>query len=317
MKAGHQQIAQFDIGWGIFPVYRHQRKWDAVLSHWAVPCAMVAGTFQKALPHIAVVHSADVHLLRRLPARGLLAQQIATNAHRLLFVSTVLQSEFTSFLPFDKRAETTAKSRVFPMGIESIEKSDKDREQLRTAFGFDRFTLLSIGRLVPVKGLDYAIRALANRDDITVAVVGDGPERTRLECLARRYRVGFRFLGKVTGSRKHDLLRSVDAFIHPSRVLPSGRTEGTPTAILEAMAHALPTIASDVGGIGNIVEHMRCGLLVSPEDPSQLRRSVELLLDDSALRKKLGQAAQQVATRYTWPNLTEKLASVIESAIRS
>lgn len=289
--------------------------WDAIISHWALPCAVIAGAFRNALPHVAVLHSADLHLLRRLPARGLLAQQIATNARRLLFVSPVLQDEFISWLPVDRQSETKASSRVFPMGIDPIETGDGNREQFRKTFGFDRFTLLSISRLVPVKGVDCAIRALSNRDDIIVAVVGDGPERATLERLARRHRTPVRFLGTVTGSRKQDLLRSVDAFICPSRILPSGRTEGMPTTILEAMAHALPTIASDVGGIGKMISHMTTGLLVPPSDRFALRRAVDLLVNDSPLRAKLGQAGQKVARRYTWPALVDQLEPWINSAI--
>jgi glycosyltransferase involved in cell wall biosynthesis len=296
-------------------VRRNLSKWDAIISHWALPCAVVAGAFRNALPHVAVLHSADLHLLRRLPARGLLAQQIATNARKLLFVSPVLRDEFVSWLPGDKQLETQATSSVFPMGIEPIQQVDRDREQLRRGFGFDRFTLLSISRLVPVKGVDCAIEALANRDDIIVAVVGEGPERAALERLARRYSAPVRFLGKVTGSGKHELLRSVDAFICPSRVLSSGRTEGVPTTILEAMAHALPIIASDVGGISRVVDPMHSGLLVPPCDPIAFRRAVDLLIDDSALRAKLGRAAQKVARRYTWPNLIDQLAPLIDSAI--
>jgi glycosyltransferase involved in cell wall biosynthesis len=262
-----------------------------------------------------VLHSADLHLLRRLPARRQIAQEIAANAQRMLFVSPVLQSEFISWLPIAKRSEIASKSTVFPMGIEPVERIDRNREQLRRTFGFNRFTLLSISRLVKVKGVDCAIRALANRDDIIFAVVGDGPERGALERLARRYRAPVRFLGKITGSRKHDLLSSVDAFICPSRVLSSGRTEGMPTAVLEAMVHALPTIASNVGGVNRIIEHMHSGLLVPPSDLSRLRHAVDRLIEDPPLRTRLGQEAHRVANRYTWPYLTDQLEHLISSAI--
>jgi glycosyltransferase involved in cell wall biosynthesis len=289
-------------------------RWDALLSHWALPCALVAGGLRKTLPHVAVFHSADLHLLRRLPAKRAIAFYIAANAQSLLFVSSALRDDFLSWLPADRRFEASQKCRVFPMGIDPVTESGNDRESLRRQFGFDRFTVLSISRLIPVKGLDDAIRALANRDDITMAIVGEGPERALLESVAAQYKAPVRFLGKVVGSRKRELLRSADAFISASRILASGRTEGMPTVILEAMAHGIPTIATSVGGVASVISHMHSGLLVPPSDQQALQSAVDRLVKDHSLRITLGARGQEVARKYTWPNMANHLASLFESA---
>ncbi|MBN1652979.1 MAG: glycosyltransferase family 4 protein [Deltaproteobacteria bacterium] len=296
-------------------VKRKRSNWDALVSHWALPCALVAGALRNDLPHVAFLHSADLHLLRRLPARSAGAKHIASNARKLVFVSPILQEEFIRWLPRENRPEAREKSLLFPMGIEPVGETALQREDLRRAFGFDRFTLLSIGRLVSVKGIDEAVRAVANRRDIIFAVAGEGPERSMLEKIAKDLRSPVRFLGKVTGSRKQELLRSADAFVCPSRVLTSGRTEGMPTSILEAMAHGLPTVATRVGGVSHVIEHMRSGYLVPPSDQQALRAAIDLLISDIPLRIKLGRGGQKVARRYTWPNLTKPLASMINSAI--
>src|SRR6185503_17555646 len=100
-----------------------------------------------------------------------------------------------------------------------------------------------------------------------------------------------RMLGVVTGPAKRDLLAIADALVVPSRILPGGRTEGAPTAALEAMAAGLPVIATQVGGVGSIVLDGKVGLLVPPHDGSALRAAIFALRDDPARRKAMAQRA--------------------------
>ncbi len=289
--------------------------WDAMVSHWALPCAPIAGGLRRGRPHLAVFHSADVHLLLRLPARRQLAQYIAEHATAMLFTSSVLREAFLDCLHPVNREDVAGRSQVSPMGIEPVGQNGAfdcdDREALRRKLGFDRFTVVCIARLVPVKGVDIAVRSLANRDDVDLVVVGDGPERAKLYRLARRENVRVRFLGTVVGERKRELLQAADAFVSCSRVLASGRTEGTPIALLEALAQGLPIIATDVGGVADAVQHGHSALLIPPSQPEALRLAIDRLLHDRQLRVALGQKARAAADRFAWPRLARQFESML------
>lgn len=294
-------------------VHHLQHRWDMLISHWAIPCAMVAGLSKKGLPHIAVFHSADIHLLCSIPAKKLVAQQIVRNSQKLIFVSPHLRDEFLGLLPYHMRSFTHQRSVVFPMGIESTSKTFTQRNALRKSFGFDRFTLLSISRLVPVKGIDDVIRTFTKCNHLEIAIAGDGPERPHLEKLASSCKAPVRFLGNIRGQRKWELLSAADAFICSSRILPSGRTEGMPTALLEAMAQGLPCIATQVGGISSFVQDRHSVILIPPSNQRALKKAVSLIMNDRELRNRLIKEGKKLANNYTWANLKEQLNMILLS----
>jgi glycosyltransferase involved in cell wall biosynthesis len=96
-----------------------------------------------------------------------------------------------------------------------------------------------------------------------------------------------------------------------SRVLGSGRTEGTPTALVEAMSAGLPVVATDVGGVGALLTHERNGLLVPPGDPSALAAALAHLRDDAALRRRLARAGKKTAAQLTWQALAPHLDALV------
>jgi len=170
--------------------------------------------------------------------------------------------------------------------------------------------VLSLGRLVPIKGVDRAVRAMAGID-AELVVAGDGLSRGSLEALAKDLQVRARFTGIVRGDAKRDWLVAADAFVLPSLRLPSGRTEGTPTALLEAMSAGLPVIASAVGGIPDVVTHEKNGLLVPPDDVPALHAALSRVATDAALRKRLSRAAKTAAKRYVWSELAPHLEELL------
>ncbi len=289
--------------------------WDALVSHWALPCALAAGSVARGRPHLAVLHSGDVHLLGRLPARTLLARRIARGATALLFASRHLRDVFLSFLPARERVHVSGRCHASPMGIDLPPEPSAPRRTVRSHLGFDRFTLLSMGRLVPIKGLDMVLRAIAGMRDTELVVAGEGPERERLARVASAWGARTRFVGVARGDYKAALLAGADAFVCPSRVLRGGRTEGSPTALLEAMAAGLAVVASDVGGIGSIVRHQRTGLLVPPDNPEALRTAITSLRDDRNLRRRLGRAARTAGRRYDWGELGPHIDALLTAGV--
>jgi glycosyltransferase involved in cell wall biosynthesis len=284
---------------------RRSPHWDALCSHWALPCGLIAASIARHKPHLAVLHSADLHLLAALPGRSALAAHLVAGASALSFVSEGQRTRFLDWLPATTVEKAAPRCHVQAMGVEVQAGPNVEREVLRARLGLNRFSVLSLSRLLPIKGLDVAIQACAGEPDLELIVAGEGPERPRLEALARRLNAPVRFLGLCTGARKAELLRAVDGFVCSSRKLSTGRTEGMPTALLEAQAAALPTVASDVGGIA---EHLAASaLLVAADDAAALRAALRRLRDEPALRQRLGAAALRVGQAHEWPRIAPRL----------
>jgi teichuronic acid biosynthesis glycosyltransferase TuaC len=287
------------------------RHWDAIISHWALPCALAAGFAGRGVPHLAVLHSADVHLLAGLPQRAALAGRIARAAHALWFVSAEQRDRFLALLP---RAHPEPRSLVCPMGVEPAPAWDRDRQRLRCRYRLQGFSVLALGRLVPIKGLDVAIRATAALG-MTLLVAGEGPERARLARLAAQLDADVRFLGNVVGQDKSELFRAVDAFVLPSRRMPDGRSEGLPNALLEALAHGVPAVVSRSGGMQELLGATPLARwLVTPDDVMQWTAALAALRASTDDRQHASAAGRAIAEPYTWPRLAACAESLLASA---
>jgi glycosyltransferase involved in cell wall biosynthesis len=140
----------------------------------------------------------------------------------------------------------------------------------------------SAGRLVREKGYELLVEALTLVPTATAVVVGEGPERGRLESLARKLGVEDRLV--LTGWKEDvaPYLRGADVFALPSRA------EGLPLAILEAMQMGLPIVATDVGSVAEAVTSGRTGLLVPPDDVTAFADALGRLVVDQQMRTEYG-----------------------------
>jgi glycosyltransferase involved in cell wall biosynthesis len=288
---------------------RRVHGWDALVSHWALPSALVAGLVRGTRPHLAVLHSGDVFLLERLPQRARIARFIAERATALVCSSRDLRRRFLALLPPLVRADHGPRVHVCPMGIPLPLPPSQARAQLRAERGLRGFTVLCLSRLVPLKGIERVIEAVAALPHAELVVAGDGPARAALEAVAQRAGGRVRFVGEVFGAEKADWLYAADAFVSASVVDASGHTEGMPTTLLEAMAHGLPVVASDVGGVSDLVEHGVTGLLVPPGDATALAQALARVSEGAAA--PLVQEARARALGYTWDQLAPHFGALL------
>ena len=284
--------------------------WDAVVSPWALPSALIAGAIRGERPHVAVLHSADVHLMARLPLSSRVAGRVGRSADELWFASNALRKRFLHLLPAVPRARLASRAHASAMGVE-LEAPSASRRALRERLRFDRFTIASVGRLVPIKGLDHAIDAVGGDGGLELVLAGDGPAREALARRAARRRARIRFLGVRVGVDKADLLAAADAFIAPSVELSSGRTEGTPTAALEAALAGLPLVASATGGLAELFD-AESAWLVPPGDVGALRRALRECALDPAARAEKSAAAREIAEAFTWDVLAPRIEDLLE-----
>lgn len=227
--------------------------------------------------------SFDGNLLRRLVDRELIARA----ATICLSVSESDREKMIEVEGIDP-----AKVRFVPVGIP--DRPPGDRRSVRSALGIadDTPVVGTVCGLRPQKAVDVALDAVArihaDHADLRFVVVGDGPERGRLERQASRLLGGRAvFTGQRPNSEIPDLVAAMDVLVCSSDF------EGTPAAVLEWMAAGKPIVATAVGGIPAIIEDGVGGLLVPPRAPDALADAIRRLLDDPGLRERLGAAARQ------------------------
>ncbi len=177
--------------------------------------------------------------------------------------------------------------------------------------------LLTVARLVPSKGIATVLQVLPvllnEFPGLRYQIVGDGPDRSHLEGLARSMGVHTQveFRGAMTGiqldSTLPDLYRNAHIFVMPAR------DEGFGIVYLEASASGLPVVAGRSGGSAEAVRDGETGLLVPPEDPTALAQAIQHLLSDAHLRQRMGQAGRQwVEQEMNWDRAAREMLSVLK-----
>ena len=187
------------------------------------------------------------------------------------------------------------KMRTIPIGIAQTQKH-KTREQVRKSLDINKETsaVAVVANLYKNKGVDFLVEALAplfkKEPHLHVYIFGDGPERARLERLAKTNSCAenIHFLGFVEHATT--LLKGFDMFLLPSR------KEGLPYALLEAMHAELPVIATKVGGVPDVITNNKNGLLIDFGDRPALRNATTTLLKEQKTSSALAKAAKKTAS---------------------
>lgn len=159
----------------------------------------------------------------------------------------------------------------------------------------DEALLLWTGRLDPVKGFEElfaALEKMRHQRRFKLALCGEGPYRPAVERLIQQNGLQDHVL--LLGQRNDvpRLLRTADVFVF------SSRTEGLPNSLLEAMAAALPIVATDVPGCRDLIRDRETGLLVTPRSAEALARGLDALLADPSLARQLGTASREWVTKH-------------------
>ncbi|WNC16549.1 glycosyltransferase [Brevibacillus brevis] len=187
-----------------------------------------------------------------------------------------------------------------------------DRARLRAEWGIaeDAFLFGTVARFVPVKGLPVLVDAFAElvqgmQTPPSLVLVGDGPERARLEQQVRER--GLEALVRFAGFRQDipACLNACDAFVHSSFY------EGLGYTIIEAMASEVPVVASNVGGVKEFVFDEQTGLVVDPGDHAALSKAMARLQQSADLRQSMvKQAVEKVESSFTIEEMTKQIVSL-------
>jgi glycosyltransferase involved in cell wall biosynthesis len=223
-------------------VARHALTWDAIVSHWLLPCALVGAAFVGRRRHLCIAHGSDVALLRRLPGGVALARSLARRAD-LVYVADALRMDGVP-------------GRVVAMPGRDLPMPPRALARLELGIAPDeaRLVALFVGRLVPEKGADLLLASLP--EEVLALVVGDGPEHARLSATDAVRSGRARLLGARFGEALGACYAAADLLVVPSR------RDGAPTVLVEARAARLPILATRVGGIPESLAGP--GLLIEP-----------------------------------------------------
>jgi glycosyltransferase involved in cell wall biosynthesis len=282
---------------GMRAIYRlcRRERYDVVHVHWPLPLALFGWAAQLARPVPLVTTFYGVELRWVKSAMPFLKRFLAWAARRSDRVVAI-----SSYTAGEVRELADVPVEVIPYTATFPEPAG------RRARGEGPFTVLFVGRLVERKGVSHLVAALARLDrDVParLVIVGEGPERPRLEQEARRLGVADRveLRGRVSGDELAAAYASASVFVLPSVLDARGDTEGLGVVLLEAMHHGVPVVGSRIGGIPDIVVDGESGLLVPPGDAEALAGAIRALARDPVLAARLGEGGRErLRTHFSW-----------------
>jgi phosphatidyl-myo-inositol dimannoside synthase len=289
---------------------------DVIFLDPALPLGAL-GPRLRAAPYVAVLHGAEVTVPGRLPGSRALLKRVLDGAAGVLAAGTYPAEEAA------RAAGRPLPGLVIPPGVDV----DRFRPQTddgaarsvtRKGFGLPESAplVLGVSRLVPRKGFDVLIDAIARLDrsslePVHLALAGSGRDRARLAKRAARAGLGGRFhlLGRVPDDDLPSLYATADVFAMCCRERWAGlEAEGFGIVFLEAAASGVPAVAGDSGGAWEAVDDGSTGFVVDPLDAGAVAAALERLLADPALRRRMGEAARARAEQaFSYDALADRL----------
>jgi phosphatidylinositol alpha-1,6-mannosyltransferase len=279
----------------------------------ALPLGLVGPSLR--LPYDVVLHGAEVTVPGRLPGSRQALGHVLRRARHVVAAGGYPAAEA------ERAAGRALPVTVVPPGVD-VERfhplDDAARRAARERFGLpaDAELIVSISRLVPRKGFDVAIRAVAalaaHRPDLVLAISGRGRDEPRLRRLADELGAPVRFLGRVANDDLPDLYGCGDLFTMLCRNRWGGlEQEGFGIVFVEAAACGVPQVAGDSGGAAEAVDDGRTGVVVrDPEDVDAVAAVFADLLDDAPRRARMAVAARERAVaEFSYDVLAARLGA--------
>jgi phosphatidylinositol alpha-1,6-mannosyltransferase len=278
---------------------------DVVFVDPMLPLGLI-GPKLRAAPYVVVGHGAEITVCGRLPVTRQLGRRVLHGAAAVVAVGGYPAAQFAYV------AGRAVRGMIVPPGVDSDRfrpLDDVQRGAVRERFGLDagRPLVLGLSRLVPRKGFDVVLDAVAGLPDVQLAIAGAGRDRARLE---RRARANTTFLGRVPDADLPALYACADVFAMCCRERWAGlEAEGFGIVFLEAAACGVPSVAGRSGGAHEAVVDGETGFVVPPRDVSAVRAKLHALVNDPGLRLRMGTAARRRAVEeFAYDRLVDRLA---------
>jgi glycosyltransferase involved in cell wall biosynthesis len=282
-----------------------KQRFDLLHAHWLLPQGLIArfGAALFGIPLVVTAHGSDAFALRSKVASWL--KRLVVNQSNAWTANTVITAQAIS-----KDSEARA-PRIIPMGVDVARFSTGDGAALRSQLPKGELVILFVGRLIESKGCHDLLQALSLLDSkirarVTLWVIGDGDRREMLMQAARDLGIQdkTRFFGALNHDRLADFYAAADIVVIPSKLGPSGESEGQGVVVLEAFAARACVVATRIGGLTSMVRDQATGFLSDPNNPQALSSALGQLLGDPALRQRLADNAFiEVREKYDWAQI--------------
>lgn len=272
--------------------------------HFTTSMAAIYSKLNK-IPLILTVHGYILNrfylkLLKNLYDRSLGLGTILT-AKKIICISKTQEEEIRDIFNFKGIKEKVV---TIPNGICLEEIKELKKESGRAVFG--------LGRLIRRKGFHLLVEAAKDINGKVIIAGPDYGERENLEKQIRKNNLMDKvtLLSEVSGKEKVSLFANSGVFVIPSLY------EGLPTTLLEAMAYGKPVVCSDLPGIREVIKNGENGFLIKPGAVKELADKINLLLNDSKLRKKIGRNNKQKVKEYSWKEIAKKIEEVYYEVLK-
>ena len=276
---------------------------DLIDAHYLYPdgvsAAMLARKFRK--PLVLTARGTDVNVIARLRRPGRMVLDAIETADAVITVSSALRDSLIEL------GAPASKITAIRNGVDTDLFHETDRAEARDKFGVEGRVLASVGNLVPLKGHDLVIRAIARLPEARLLIAGDGPMRETLEKLARELGVANRvvFLGAVPQTDLPVVYSAADALVLASS------NEGLPNVVMEAIACGTPVVATRVGGIPEIVTSRAAGILLRGRSDAAIVDAVTDLFSNPPERAE----TSALARLFRWSETTAAQLSLFREIL--
>ncbi len=292
---------------------------DIIQSHWLIPSGLIGAICKKftGKKHVATELAAGLAALDRLPLKKRISIFIVNNCDKITFLSGYL---YERLLQLDKFENLNYKLEIIPLGIDiSRFRPNANKYILRKKYNINsKNVLLFIGRIVEKKGLIFLIKAMPEimlkNPDTELIICGDGPLKKEYERLILKMNLedSIRFVGYISDENiKIEYLSLSDILIVPSILTKFGDTEGLGVVLLEGLATGTPVIASNIGGIPDIIKDGENGFLTEPENSEDIAKNVGIILSDKILKQEFSNNGLKIVyEKFSWEVVIKKISKI-------
>jgi len=304
-----------------FYIWRTVRKYkiNFIHCHWIIPqgffVALIHSIYK--IPYMVTALGADVYAFKKNAFIKLIKRFTLNRAHCCTVNSVSVQRSLESI------AQKTRLS-YNPNGVdEELFCENKEDVKLKDELGIQGIFLFSVGRFAEKKGFKYLIAAmpkiLEKQPLAKLVLAGFGPEEEALKQQVKILQLSdsIIFPGKKSGRELATYFATADIFIGPSIIVGGGDTEGQGVVFVEAMSSGTTVVASNVGGIPDMIKDGVTGLLVPEKDSDCIAEKVITLCENPELRKTLAENARQlVLEKYCWKKIASGFLDIYKNTLR-
>ena len=238
------------------------------------------------------------------------------NTDHIITVDKRLKDYVISEFNYPEKKVTVMHNAVDTDSFRPVSKEEQMKLKLEAGLRQQDFAVLVPRRLVEKNGVIYAVHAMKHLEsrDVKMIIAGDGPERTKILKEANRdHRI--RFVGTISHDKIARYYMMVDALLIPS-ITTHGIQEASSVAMLEGMACGKTVICSSIGGMREIIQHMKNGVLTKEKEPAEIAKAIETVATNRMLANEIGnEARSDVMRRHSYVAHAKKVFNIYRKVL--